>query len=89
MQVRASHILVATEEQATLLQDQLTGGANFAELAQQHSLCASASVGGDIGLFGAGQMFIPLELAAFAIEVGEVSNPVQTAEGWHLVKRTA
>ena len=89
MQVRASHILVATQEQATLLQAQLTEGADFAALAQQHSLCASASEGGDIGVFNAGQMFIPLELAAFAIEVGQVSNPVQTAEGWHLVKRTA
>ena len=89
MQVRASHILVATQEQATLVQAQLTEGADFAALAQQHSLCVSANEGGDIGVFSAGQMFIPLELAAFAIEVGQVSNPVQTAEGWHLVKRTA
>jgi hypothetical protein len=89
MKVRASHILVDTLEQASQLRSQITEGADFALLAQQHSQCASGSNGGDLGLFGAGQMFIPFELAAFAIEVDQITEPVQTHLGWHLIKRTA
>jgi parvulin-like peptidyl-prolyl isomerase len=89
MQVRASHILVATQEQAQDLRDQLTAGADFAQLAHEHSLCASGQQGGDIGTFGAGQMFIPLEMAAFATELDQVSDPVRSEHGWHLIKRTA
>jgi parvulin-like peptidyl-prolyl isomerase len=89
MQVRASHILVESEQQAAHLRDLIAAGADFALLAQQHSQCASGSNGGDLGLFGAGQMFIPFELAAFAIEVDQITEPVQTHLGWHLIKRTA
>jgi parvulin-like peptidyl-prolyl isomerase len=89
MQVRASHILVATQEQAQELRDQLTAGADFAQLAQLHSLCATGQQGGHIGTFSAGQIYIHLELAAFATELGQVSEPVRSDVGWHLVKRTA
>jgi len=89
MQVRASHILVDTLEQASQLRSQITEGADFAQVAQAHSKCPSSANGGDIGSFIAGQVFVPFELAVFAIEVGEISQPVQTDVGWHLIKRTA
>ena len=90
MQVRASHILVATQEQATQLHTLITeGGADFAQVAQVHSQCPSARQGGDLGLFGPGQMVQPFEQVTYATDVGAVSQPVQTQFGWHLIKRTA
>ena len=89
MQMRASHILVETQQQASELLNQITAGADFAALAQQHSMCPSGSNGGDVGFFSAGQIFVPIELAVFAIEVGEITQPVKTDTGWHLIKRTA
>lgn len=86
MKVRASHILVKTEDEANKLLDEINGGADFAELAAKHSLCPSGRNGGDLGFFGKGMMVKPFEDAAFSMEVGEVSNPVETQFGWHLVK---
>ena len=90
MQVRASHILVATQEQAVQLHSLITeGGADFAQLAQMHSRCPSSRQGGDLGQFGPGQMVQPFEQVTYATNVGSVSEPVQTQFGWHLIKRTA
>lgn len=84
-QVRASHILVKTEDEANKLYEEINNGADFAELAGLHSNCPSGMNGGDLGFFGKGAMVKPFEDAAFSLEVGKVSKPVQTQFGWHLV----
>ncbi len=89
MQVRASHILVETEQQAQSLMEQVQNGANFADLARQHSRCPSSRAGGDLGHFGRGQMVPEFEQAAFDNVVGALVGPVRTQFGYHLVLRTA
>jgi peptidyl-prolyl cis-trans isomerase C len=89
MQVRASHILVETEEQVKDLMIKMTEGANFADLARQHSRCPSGQQGGDLGMFGRGQMVPEFEQAAFDNPVGALVGPVRTQFGYHLVQRTA
>jgi peptidyl-prolyl cis-trans isomerase C len=86
--MRASHILVKTLEQAQLLHSQLSEGLDFATLAESNSQCPSKARGGDLGQFGRGQMVKPFEDAVYSLEIGAVSEPVQTQFGWHLVKRT-
>ena len=88
MQVQASHILVNDLNTAVTLKQKITEGADFASLAQQHSSCPSKARGGDLGRFGIGQMVKPFEDATFALEVGGLSEPVQTQFGWHLIHRT-
>ena len=85
MKVRASHILVKTLDEANKLLEEIQNGADVAELAAKHSLCPSGRNGGDLGFFGKGMMVKPFEDAAFSMEVGEVSAPVETQFGWHLV----
>lgn len=87
-EVRASHILVQTEDEAKKLYDEIQNGKSFADIAQAVSLCPSGQNGGDLGFFGKGMMVKPFEDAAFALEIGEVSQPVQTQFGWHLIKLT-
>jgi len=89
MQVRASHILVETEQQAQSLIEQVKNGANFADLARQHSRCPSGQQGGNLGMFGRGQMVPEFEQAAFDNPVGALVGPVRTQFGYHLVQRTA
>ncbi|KAL0280237.1 UNVERIFIED_CONTAM: hypothetical protein PYX00_001590 [Menopon gallinae] len=67
----------------------MSGQASFAELAQQYSDCSSARRGGDLGPFGRGAMQKPFEQAAFALKVGELSDPVDTDSGVHIILRTA
>lgn len=88
MKVRASHILVKTEEEANKLYEEISNGADFAEMAQEHSLCPSKRDGGDLKYFGKGMMVKPFEDAAFSLEIGELSKPVETQFGWHLIKLT-
>ncbi|MFZ9156411.1 MAG: peptidylprolyl isomerase [Schleiferiaceae bacterium] len=88
MQVSASHILVPTLEQAQQLKSMISEGTSFAEVAGQHSLCPSRNAGGALGTFGPGQMVPQFEQATFALPVGEISEPVQTQFGWHLIHRT-
>lgn len=83
--VRASHILVETEQEAKDLMAQIKNAEDFAKLAAEHSLCPSGANGGDLGFFGRGMMVKPFEDAAFELETGEVSDPVQTQFGWHLI----
>ncbi|MCP8885383.1 peptidylprolyl isomerase [Devosia sp. XJ19-1] len=86
-EVRASHILVETEQEANDLKAQIDGGADFAALAREHSIDPGAANGGDLGFFGKGMMVAPFEEAAFALaEVGAVSAPVQSQFGWHIIK---
>ncbi len=83
---RASHILVETEEEAQALVEEIAGGANFAALAQEHSTGPSGPSGGELGWFGAGVMVPEFSEAVTALDVGEVSDPVKTQFGWHVIK---
>ena len=87
-EVRASHILVATEEEANNLRNEIINGKSFADVAAEYSNCPSGANGGDLGYFGRGMMVKPFEDAAFELDVGELSQPVQTQFGWHLIEVT-
>jgi peptidyl-prolyl cis-trans isomerase C len=86
-EIRASHILVPTEEEANAVKSQLDGGTDFATLAKEKSIDPGAANGGDLGFFGKGMMVAPFEAAAFALtEAGEISAPVQSQFGWHVIR---
>jgi peptidyl-prolyl cis-trans isomerase C len=87
--ISASHILVDTEELAISIKKQLDEGADFSKLANDNSTCPSSYKGGDLGKFSKGMMVIDFEDAAFALGVGEISSPVKTQYGYHIIKRTA
>jgi peptidyl-prolyl cis-trans isomerase C len=82
----ASHILVETEEEAIAVKETLDGGADFAATAREKSTGPSGPGGGDLGWFGTGMMVPPFEAATIALEIGEISDPVQTQFGWHVIK---
>ena len=86
--VRASHILVKTKEEAEQLEFYLKKGGSFEALAQRYSLCPSGRLGGDLNFFSRGQMVKPFEEKAFSMKTGEISEPVQTQFGWHIIKVT-
>jgi peptidyl-prolyl cis-trans isomerase C len=89
-QVAASHILVEDQTTAQSLLQKLTESSTmetFVELAKQHSKCPSGQNGGNLGMFGPGQMVKPFEDAVLSMTVGQVSNPVQTQFGWHIIVR--
>ncbi len=86
--VRASHLLVETEEEAKKLKQEIEQGKSFAEAAKEVSLCPSGQEGGDLGYFGKGMMVKEFEDAAFSMNVGEISAPIKTQFGWHLIQLT-
>ena len=88
MQVSASHILVEDLNTAVTLKQKIAGGESFADLARSHSRCPSGQNGGSLGTFGRGQMVPTFEQASFNLPIGEISEPVQTQFGWHLIHRT-
>lgn len=81
----AAHILVNSEEEATDIKTMLDDGADFSETAMEKSTGPSGPNGGNLGWFGAGMMVPAFEEAVMALEVGEVSDPVETQFGWHIV----
>lgn len=85
-QVHAFHILVKTEEEAKQIISDLNSGANFTRLAQMKSMCPSAKRGGDLGWFGRGKMVREFENAAFTLKPNQISAPVKTEFGWHVIK---
>ncbi|WP_224816726.1 peptidylprolyl isomerase [Hasllibacter sp. MH4015] len=85
VEMNAAHILLETEEEAQDIIAQLGEGADFAELAAEHSIGPSGPNGGALGWFTAGMMVPEFEDAVVALEPGEVSAPVQTQFGWHVV----
>lgn len=88
-EIKASHILVKTEEEARAIIKALDEGADFAELAKEKSTDGAAANGGDLGFFGPGRMVPEFEKAAFALEVGAYSKePVQTQFGYHVIMVT-
>jgi len=88
-QVKASHILVNTEEEAGTVLEKVEKGEDFNKLAEEYSVDPSAKTNkGDLGYFGYGEMAQPFEEAAFALDVGEVSDIVKTQFGYHIIKVT-
>lgn len=86
-QVRARHILVDTEEKAEEVLQKILKGEDFEELAKNFSTDHSTAVkGGDLGFFGKGRMVPDFEQAAFSLKVGEVSEPIKTKFGYHIIK---
>ncbi|MGB5869096.1 MAG: peptidylprolyl isomerase [Albidovulum sp.] len=81
----AAHILVETEEEAKAIKAEIDGGADFAMTAKEKSTGPSGPNGGDLGWFGLGAMVKPFEDAVLALDVGQVSDPVQTDFGWHII----
>jgi peptidyl-prolyl cis-trans isomerase D len=86
-QVWARHILVASEEEARAVIERLNEGEEFGAMAAELSLdTGSGANGGDLGWFGKGAMVVPFEEAAYSLEVGEISEPVQSDFGWHIIQ---
>jgi parvulin-like peptidyl-prolyl isomerase len=90
--MRADPTITRTKDEAKKLADEvmakLRGGKELAELAPEYSSCPSKAKGGDLGTFGPGQMIPEFEQAVRAAKVGELVGPVETAFGWHLIRRT-
>ncbi|SIS63940.1 peptidylprolyl isomerase [Phaeovulum vinaykumarii] len=82
----ASHILVETREQAEKIKSDLDGGADFADLARRLSIGPSGPNGGDLGWFSLGVMVKPFGDAIAAMKPDQVSDPVKTEYGWHVIK---
>ncbi|MBS0125658.1 peptidylprolyl isomerase [Thetidibacter halocola] len=82
----AAHILVETEEEAAAIAAEIAGGADFAELARTRSTGPSGPSGGALGWFGPGMMVAPFQTAVEQLTAGQVSAPVQTQFGWHVIK---
>ena len=87
--VNASHILVDSEEKANEVIAAINGGKTFEEAAAEYSSCPSKDAGGNLGEFGRGQMVPEFEEAAFSLEVGVISAPVQTQFGYHVIRVNA
>ncbi len=86
-QIKASHILVKTEEEAKNILERLRKGEDFAEMAKRYSIdTGSAKTGGDLGYFSQGQMVPEFERAAARLKKGEISEPVKTQFGYHIIK---
>ena len=86
-EIRAHHILVKTEDEAKDVARKLSEGADFGALAQELSQDPGGKMnGGDLGYFGRGDMVKPFEEAAFALEAGKISAPVQSQFGWHVLR---
>ena len=87
--VAARHILVNTLEEAVDIKSKISSEQDFAKMAVLHSKCPSGKQGGSLGMFGRGQMVKPFEEATFQLDIGSISEPVQTQFGYHLIYRTA
>lgn len=85
----ARHILVPDEAKCLELKQQIEGGADFADVAKEHSQCPSGAKGGDLGTFGRGQMVPEFDTVVFNEELNTVHGPVKTQFGYHLLEITA
>ena len=83
--VRARHILVKNQADAVKIKKALDDGGSFGYYARNYSECPSGQQGGSLGYFQRGQMVKSFENAAFNLPIGQVSEPVQTQFGWHLI----
>ncbi len=87
-QAAARHILVSTEEKCSDLKQKIANGADFADLAKEHSSCPSGQKGGALGTFGPGQMVKEFDEVVFSADIGVVQGPVKTQFGYHLLEVT-
>jgi peptidyl-prolyl cis-trans isomerase C len=85
-EVHARHIVVPTEDEAKAVEAELKNGADFATLAKQKSKDPGAADGGDLGYFTKDQMVPEFSEAAFKLDNGQISDPVHTQFGWHIIK---
>jgi len=85
----ARHILVETQQQCEDIKKQIEAGADFVEIARQHSKCPSGQQGGDLGEFTPGQMVKEFDTVVFSAELGKIHGPVQTQFGFHLIDITS
>lgn len=83
---KAAHILVKTEEEAKNIKKKLDGGADFVALAKEYSMDNNKENGGELDFFMKGQMVPPFEQAVEKLKIGEISNPVKTDFGYHIIK---
>jgi peptidyl-prolyl cis-trans isomerase len=86
--VKASHILVDNLDKANELYENIKNGDDFADVARKYSTCPSSRNGGDLGFFGRGQMVKEFEEKSFSMNVGDISEPVKTQFGYHLIHLT-
>ncbi len=86
-QIRCAHILVEKESLAKEIAERIKKGESFSKLAEQYSIDGSRRRGGDLGTFTRGVMVKEFESAAFKLQKGEVSAPVKTQFGYHIIKR--
>ncbi|RFA35225.1 foldase [Virgibacillus dokdonensis] len=85
-EIKAQHILVEDEKTAKEVKKKLDDGKKFSDLAKEYSTDGSAEKGGDLGYFSAGQMVPEFEDAAYSMKKDEVSDPVKTQHGFHIIK---
>jgi len=85
--IKCSHILVAKQSEATDILEKIKKGEKFGAVAKQISTCPSSKKEGDLGYFVKGQMVKEFENVAFKLQVGEISEPVKTEFGYHIIKR--
>ena len=85
----ARHILVADEATCEQLKTDIEGGADFGDVAKQHSSCPSGKQGGDLGTFSPGQMVPEFDQVVFSGELNKVHGPVKTQFGYHLLEITS
>ncbi len=86
---KARHILVDSEAKCLELKEEIQGGADFADVARQHSTCPSGSQGGELGEFSPGQMVREFDEVVFSAELNEVHGPIKTQFGYHLLEITS
>ncbi len=84
--VNAQHILVKSEDQAKEILNLIQQGKSFEDLARTKSSCPSGKKGGNLGWFSHGQMVREFQKAAFSLKKGQISQPVKTQFGWHIIK---
>ena len=84
----ARHILVKSEQACQDLKKKIEDGADFADVARQHSTCPSGREGGDLGSFTPGQMVREFDQVVFSADLGKVHGPVKTQFGYHLIEIT-
>jgi peptidyl-prolyl cis-trans isomerase C len=85
----ARHILVETKEACEKIKAKILGGADFADMAREHSQCPSGQQGGELGSFSPGEMVPEFDKVVFQDEVGKVHGPIRTQFGYHLVEITS
>ena len=88
-QATARHILVKSKEACEDLKTKIEGGADFGDIAKEHSDCPSGKDGGGLGSFGPGQMVPEFDTVVFNEEVGAIHGPVKTSFGYHLIEITS